>query len=83
VELTEEDWRNRDKWGAYEEAVEEVLVKTSTSVAPWNLIEGNHKYWALVRVLSKLVKILSAELQYESFDPLQTRTRSKKTKVRS
>ena len=33
--LTEEDWRNREKWGAYEEAVEEMLVKTSTATAPW------------------------------------------------
>ena len=32
--LTEEDWRNREKWGAYEEAVEEMLVKTSTALRP-------------------------------------------------
>ena len=33
--LTDEDWRNREKWEAYEEAVEEMLVKTSTVTAPW------------------------------------------------
>jgi len=38
--LTEEDWRNRDKWGAYEDAVEEMLLKTSTRTAPWTLVEG-------------------------------------------
>ena len=69
--LTDEDWRNRDKWGAYEEAVEEMLVKTSTRTAPWCLVEGNDKYWARVRVLSKLVELLSKELQYKPNDPLR------------
>ena len=68
--LTDEDWRNRDKWAAYEEAVEQMLVKTSTTVAPWTLVEGNDKYWARTRVLSRLVKILSAELGYKPADPL-------------
>jgi polyphosphate kinase 2 (PPK2 family) len=71
--LTEEDWRNRAKWSAYEGAVEEMLVKTSTSAAPWTLIEGNDKYWARVKVLSKLVKILSAELGCEPADPLKSK----------
>ena len=60
--LTEEDWRNREKWEAYEEAVEQMLVKTSTATAPWTLVEGNDKYWARTKVLAKLVKILSAEM---------------------
>ena len=69
--LTDEDWRNREKWEAYEEAVEQMLVKTSTATAPWALVEGNDKYWARTRVLAKLVKILSAELGYEPTDPLR------------
>jgi polyphosphate kinase 2 (PPK2 family) len=72
--LTEEDWRNRAKWSAYEEAVEEMLVKTSTTGAPWTLIEGNDKYWARVKVLSKLVKILSAALGHEPADPLKNKS---------
>src|ERR1039458_1227142 len=68
--LTEEDWRNRQKWSVYEEAVEEMLVKTSTKTAPWCLVEGNDKYWARVKVLSGLVEILSAELDYKPADPL-------------
>lgn len=71
--LTEEDWRNRAKWSAYEEAVEDMLVKTGTSGAPWTLIEGNDKHWARVKVLSRLVKILSAELGYEPADPLKSK----------
>src|SRR6201993_3125517 len=69
--LTEEDWRNREKWGAYEEAVEEMLVKTSTRTAPWCLVEGNDKYWARAKVLARMVEILSKELGYQPADPLK------------
>jgi len=69
--LTEEDWRNRKKWSVYEEAVEEMLVKTSTRTAPWSLVEGNDKYWARSRVLARLVEILSKELGYTPANPLQ------------
>ncbi|MGA2272266.1 MAG: hypothetical protein ABSH00_01845 [Bryobacteraceae bacterium] len=69
--LTDEDWRNRQKWSVYEEAVEEMLVKTSTRTAPWSLVEGNDKYWARTRVLARLVEILSKELGYTPTNPLQ------------
>ena len=68
--LTEEDLRNREKWSAYEEAVEQMLVKTSTATAPWTLVEGNDKYWARTKVLAKLVKVLSAEMDHRPGDPL-------------
>jgi polyphosphate kinase 2 (PPK2 family) len=69
--LTDEDWRNRQKWGIYEEAVEEMLVKTSTRTAPWCLVEGNNKYWARAKVLERLVVILARELKYEPGNPLK------------
>ena len=72
--LTDEDWRNREKWEQYEEAVEEMLVKTSTTVAPWCLVEGNDKYWARTKVLARLVKILAKELDHEPADPLPRKT---------
>jgi len=78
--LTDEDWRNRQKWGAYEEAVEEMLVKTSTRTAPWCLVEGNDKYWARTKVLSKLVEILSKELDYQPANPLKRAARKKAAK---
>jgi polyphosphate kinase 2 (PPK2 family) len=68
--LTDEDWRNREKWEAYEEAVEEMLVKTSTVTGPWTLVEGNDKYWARTKVLAKVVEILSAEMNYQPADPV-------------
>jgi polyphosphate kinase 2 (PPK2 family) len=75
--LTEEDWRNRAKWGDYEEAVEEMLVKTSTTLAPWSLVEGNDKYWARAKMLARLVEILSTELHYKPADPLKKRKKAK------
>jgi polyphosphate kinase 2 (PPK2 family) len=78
--LTDEDWRNRQKWGAYEEAVEEMLVKTSTRTVPWCLVEGNDKYWARTKVLSKLVEILSKELDYQPANPLKRAARGKPAK---
>jgi len=74
--LTDEDWRNREKWGAYEDAAEEMLVKTSTTLAPWTLVEANDKYWARVKVLSRLVEVLSKELNHRPADPLK-KTKSK------
>jgi len=78
--LTDEDWRNREKWAAYEEAVEAMLVKTSTATAPWTLIEGNDKYWARTRVLARLVKILSAELSHQPQDPLRREKNPKRAR---
>src|SRR5204863_1001922 len=49
--LTDEDWRNRAKRGEYEEAVEEMLSKTSIPEAPWHLVEANSKRYARVKVL--------------------------------
>ena len=40
MELTDEDWRNRGKWEDYEQAVEDMLLKTSTRNAPWTIVEG-------------------------------------------
>ena len=41
--LHEEDWRNREKWDLYEEAAEEMFLRTHTPFAPWTIIEGNCK----------------------------------------
>lgn len=54
--LTKEDWRNREKWDLYEEAVEEMLYRTSTTYAPWHLIEAEYKWFARVKVLQTVVE---------------------------
>ncbi|MGI9380015.1 MAG: hypothetical protein ACR2OW_10215, partial [Methyloligellaceae bacterium] len=60
--LTEEDWRNREKWDDYEEAVHDMVQYTSTQLAPWNLIEGNDKRFARLKVLRKYCEKLGAVL---------------------
>jgi polyphosphate kinase 2 (PPK2 family) len=61
--LTPDDWRNREKWDQYWEAVEEMLLRTSTLEAPWHIIEAEDKYWARVKVLKILVDKLRSELK--------------------
>ncbi len=80
--LTDEDWRNRDKWDRYEEAVEDMLLKTSTLTAPWTIVEGNDKAYARVKSLKTLVELLSQELNYNPSDPVTGKNgkKSKKSK---
>ena len=56
--LTEEDWRNREKWPQYEEAVDEMLQKTSTRNAPWFIIESNDKKYARIKALKIVINAL-------------------------
>lgn len=60
--LTDEDWRNRDKWDAYLESVEDMLLKTSTTVAPWTVVPANDKWYARVCVLETVVNALERGL---------------------
>lgn len=41
--ITDEDWRNREKWNLYESAINEMIYKTNTSYAPWHIVPGNSK----------------------------------------
>jgi polyphosphate:AMP phosphotransferase len=52
--LTDEDWRNRTKWDAYDAAVNDMIERTSTREAPWTLVESNDKSHARVKVLKTL-----------------------------
>ncbi|MFZ5530256.1 MAG: polyphosphate:AMP phosphotransferase, partial [Pseudomonadota bacterium] len=61
--ITEEDWRNRKKWDAYESAVCDMIDRTSTAVAPWTLIEANDKYFARIKVLKTLCERIEAALR--------------------
>lgn len=61
--ITAEDWRNRKRWDAYEEAVCDMVDRTSTSVAPWTLVEANNKYHARLKVLKTVCDALEAALE--------------------
>lgn len=52
--LTEEDWRNRDRWADYELAVNDMVEHTSTRRAPWVLVESNDKNHARIKVLKTI-----------------------------
>lgn len=60
--ITDEDWRNREKWGDYRQAVSEMISRTSTDYAPWHLIAGNDKPFARISVLRTLRDRLAAAL---------------------
>ena len=60
--LTDEDWRNREKWDEYLEAVEEMLLRTSTHYAPWTIIEGNDKYFARLKAVQTIVDAIEQGL---------------------
>ena len=63
--ITDEDWRNREKWDLYEDAVNEMLMRTSTDYAPWVVVEGNNKYYARVKVLKTVVDAIEKRLKEE------------------
>jgi AMP-polyphosphate phosphotransferase len=77
--LTDEDWRNREQWGDYVEAVNDMLLKTSTTVAPWSVVPANDKLFARVFVLRTVVDALERELDL-SFDEEKKDGKKKKKK---
>jgi len=66
--ITEDDWRNREKWGAYRDAVGDMVDRTSSEVAPWTLVEANDKRWARVKVLRTINDALEAAFKRDKKD---------------
>jgi len=60
--ITADDWRNRKKWNAYEEAVGDMVDRTSTEIAPWTLVEADDKNFARVKILRTIARRLEAAL---------------------
>jgi len=56
--ITEEDWRNRDKWQPYESAVHDMVTRTSSAIAPWTIVGANDKRSARLQVLRTVAKAL-------------------------
>ena len=61
--ITEEDWRNREKWDLYRAAVHDMITQTSTTYAPWTIVEAEDKYWARIRCLKTLVEAVEKGLK--------------------
>lgn len=64
--ITEEDWRNREKWDQYEVAVNEMLQKTNTTTAPWFVLESNDKKYARIKALKILIREIEKKLEKQS-----------------
>ena len=61
--ITDEDWRNRDKWDQYLEAVDEMLLRTSTDYAPWKIVEAVDKPFARIKVIETAREKLESALK--------------------
>jgi polyphosphate:AMP phosphotransferase len=61
--ITPDDWRNREKWDAYERAICDMVDRTSTEIAPWTLIESNDKYFARLKILKTLIARIEQALE--------------------
>ena len=60
--ITDEDWRNREKWPEYQRAVDDMVARCSTEFAPWTLVAGNDKRYARVQILRTVVRRLEEVL---------------------
>jgi AMP-polyphosphate phosphotransferase len=60
--ITPEDWRNREKWGLYRAAVHDMITQTSTTHAPWTIVEAEDKGWARIRTMRTLVGAIEGRL---------------------
>ena len=56
--ITDEDWRNREKWDKYDSAIDEMLARTSTGYAPWTVIESDDKWFARVKALQTVTECI-------------------------
>jgi polyphosphate:AMP phosphotransferase len=61
--ITEEDWRNREKWDEYTDAVCDMIDRTSTAAAPWVLVEANNKLYSRIKVLKTICKQIESALK--------------------
>ena len=60
--ITDEDWRNRDKYPQYKQAVDDMFRLTSTTYAPWTVLESDDKHYARIQALKAINEALEARL---------------------
>jgi AMP-polyphosphate phosphotransferase len=73
--LTDEDWRNREKRAAYEQAIEDMLERTDHPLAPWHLIEADSKRYARVAVVEQAIAEIERGMRDRGFEPPEPRPR--------
>jgi AMP-polyphosphate phosphotransferase len=67
--LTDEDWRNREKRDAYEDAAEDMIARTDQPSAPWTLIEGDSKRYARVKVIESVIERIEEGMRICGMEP--------------
>lgn len=60
--ITDEDWRNRDKWDLYVQAVDDMIKYTNTDFAPWTIVEADSKYYARIKTLQTVIDAIKKRL---------------------
>ncbi|WP_395668864.1 polyphosphate:AMP phosphotransferase [Rhodoferax sp.] len=70
--ITQEDWRNREKWNAYQEAICDMVERTSTPECPWLLVEANDKNYARIKILRAVCDTLERVLDVAPPKPSRT-----------
>jgi polyphosphate kinase 2 (PPK2 family) len=69
--LTDEDWRNREKWDEYARAVEDMLERTDTENGHWHLVPGNSKKYARVFVIETVIAEIERGMRARGFEPIE------------
>jgi polyphosphate kinase 2 (PPK2 family) len=70
--VTDVDWRNREKWGLYEPAADEMLLRTSTPAVAWTIVEAEDEQFGRIKVLRTIVRRLEDELGKVKLQPART-----------
>jgi AMP-polyphosphate phosphotransferase len=60
--ITPDDWRNRKKWPAYERAVDDMIARTSSDIAPWHVVASDDKLFSRIQVLKILCEAIEEQL---------------------
>ena len=61
--ITDDDWRNREKWDDYEHAVCDTVDRTSTEISPWVIVEANDKNFARIKILKTLCQQIESAIK--------------------
>jgi len=61
--ITDEDWKHHNQYNDYQEAIEEMLVKTSTGFAPWTIVEAHNRRFAIVKINKTFIDVLKTKIQ--------------------
>src|SRR3989440_5969581 len=69
--LTDEDWRNREKWSEYQDAVEDMLARTDTGHGKWVVVPAESKKYARVFVVETAIAEIESGMRAHGFEPVE------------